>query len=63
MLVLTRKIGESITITTDTGQVIQIHLLQQPPKSRQIKMGIEAPKSMHVLRTELIQKSRTHKAN
>lgn len=47
MLVLTRKLGESISINDDiTIKVVGL-------KGHQVKLGIEAPKSMHVHRTEI----------
>lgn len=48
MLVLTRKVGESIII----GQDIEVTILSV--KNDQIKIGINAPKSLEVFRKELI---------
>ncbi|HHI96342.1 MAG TPA: carbon storage regulator [Thermodesulfatator atlanticus] len=50
MLVLTRKIGESITIGPD----IKIVVLEI--KGRQVKLGIEAPAHVPVHRLEVFQK-------
>ncbi len=47
MLVLTRKLGESILI----GEDIKITVLQV--RGRQIRIGIEAPKEMEVHREEI----------
>jgi carbon storage regulator len=48
MLVLTRKVGEKILIGNDiTLTVVEIG------KSR-VKLGIEAPASRHILRSELV---------
>ncbi len=49
MLILTRKLGESIAI----GDDIKITLLEI--KGKQIKMGIDAPSSIAVHRGELYQ--------
>lgn len=47
MLVLTRRLGESISINDDiTIKVVGF-------KGHQVKLGIDAPKSMHVHRTEI----------
>jgi carbon storage regulator len=47
MLVLTRKLGESLVIAEDiTVTVIQI-------ASGQIRLGVEAPRQVRVLRQEL----------
>lgn len=47
MLVLTRRIGERIWIGKDI--VIEVRAIQ----GKRIKLGIEAEKSVHVLRGEL----------
>jgi len=47
MLVLTRKVGESITI----GENIEITVLEM--KGDQVKIGIEAPKSVDIHRKEV----------
>lgn len=49
MLILTRKLGESIAI----GDDIKITFLEI--KGKQIKMGIDAPSSVAVHREELYQ--------
>ena len=47
MLVLTRKTGETITIDGDIViQIVQV-------RGRQVRVGIEAPKSKRVQRGEL----------
>lgn len=48
MLVLSRKVGESIVI----GQDIEITILSN--KNDQIKIGINAPKNMDIFRKELL---------
>jgi len=54
MLVLTRKIGESIRIVTRDGQRIDIHLLQS--NSIQVRIGVDAPKEITVHREEIAQR-------
>ena len=49
MLVLTRKIDESITI----GNNIKISILEV--KGNQVKVGIEAPKEVPINRTEVYE--------
>lgn len=48
MLILSRKIGESITI----GKSVKISVLENLGNS--VKIGIEAPKEVLVLRSELL---------
>jgi len=50
MLILTRKIGESITI----GDDIKVHVIEI--KGRQVRLGIEAPGETVVHRKEIYQK-------
>ena len=52
MLILTRKLGERITI----GDDITIRLLEI--KGSQVKLGIEAPKSISIHRQEIYERIR-----
>jgi carbon storage regulator len=50
MLILTRKVGESITI----GDQIRIYVIDV--KGRQVRLGIEAPTETTVHRSEVYEK-------
>jgi carbon storage regulator len=50
MLILTRRIGESITI----GDHIKVHVIDI--KGRQVRLGIEAPSKMNVYRQEIYER-------
>ena len=50
MLILTRRIGESITI----GDHIRVYVIDI--KGRQVRLGIEAPSDTHVYRQEIYQR-------
>ena len=54
MLVLTRRAGQSFKI----GDDIKIHILANPNNTNQIKVGIDAPRDVTVLRTELVGKEK-----
>ncbi len=54
MLVLTRRLGESITIGDDVKVVIV------DVDGNQVKIGIEAPRSVEVYREELYVKIKGH---
>ena len=53
MLVLKRKVGESLTLTTEHGEVIRIKYVRH--QGGGIRLGIDASKSVAVLRSELEQ--------
>jgi len=57
MLILTRKLGERITI----GDDITITLLEI--KGSQVKLGIEAPQSISIHRQEIYEKIRKENLN
>ena len=50
MLILTRKVGETVAI----GDDIQISIVEI--KGNQVKLGIQAPKSVQVHRAEVYEK-------
>lgn len=50
MLILTRKLGESITI----GDEIKIQVLEI--KGKQVRLGIDAPKKFSIHREEIYQR-------
>ena len=54
MLVITRKVGESLRV----GDDIKIHILENKTNRRtsQIRIGIEAPREVKILRSELVRK-------
>jgi len=49
MLILTRRPGEAIWVNDN----IRIEVIDEGGPNRQIKIGIEAPKEIHILREEL----------
>lgn len=51
MLVLSRKTQESITLQTEEGTIT---ILIKAIKGRRVKIGIDAPESVYVDRTELL---------
>jgi carbon storage regulator len=55
MLVLTRKIGEQIVI----GDDIKIKIVEV--KGKQVRVGIEAPRSVEVNREEIYKQKNAHK--
>lgn len=56
MLVLTRNVGESIVL--DNG--VEVHVIRI--NGKQVRIGIKAPKSVEILRAELIEDGEEPKA-
>ena len=56
MLILTRRASESITIGND----VQVTVLGV--KGSQVRVGIDAPKSIQIVREELLTSNRSKKA-
>lgn len=61
MLILTRKIGETIIINEKEDKKIAIIVLEVT--GDRIKLGINAPKSTKILREELYNKFKKQKTN
>ncbi|SNB47031.1 carbon storage regulator CsrA [Geobacter sp. DSM 9736] len=57
MLILTRKLGESIAI----GDRIIVRVVEV--KGGQVRLGIEAPQEMRILREEIYQKVQEENRN
>ena len=55
MLVLARKPGQSIKIVLD-GKVVTVDLLAV--HGGQVRLGFTAPKEVHIVRTELLDRER-----
>lgn len=56
MLILTRFVGQSFNINLEDGSIIHIKLLdnQPSPYGRFSKIGIDAPRQLNIVRTELL---------
>lgn len=54
MLILTRKPGESLMI----GDEIRVMIADPPniPGNKSVRIGIDAPKDVHIVRDELIER-------
>jgi carbon storage regulator CsrA len=60
MLILTRHVAEGVTLNLENGNKIHIQILDiQAHKeyylnNKQVKIGIKAPKNIHIVRDELV---------
>lgn len=52
MLILTRRPGERLRIVTDAGEHIWVTILGG--RGNQIRVGIDAPKTVKVMRDEIL---------
>ena len=52
MLILNRRVGESIRI----GENVKLTVLGV--RGNQVRVGIDAPKDVHILRSELLERDR-----
>ena len=52
MLILTRRIGETIIIETPAGERIEVAVLDV--KGNQVRIGTNAPADVKILREELV---------
>jgi carbon storage regulator CsrA len=55
MLVLTRKPGQSIVLTTEHGERITVHVIGKRRGRDGLHIGFDAPRSTKVLRRELMK--------
>lgn len=57
MLVLARKRGSAVVVTTPSGERITIHILKtRPDKRDEMRIGVEAPKNWPIHRKEVQDK-------
>ena len=54
MLILTRRVGETIIIETPAGELIQVAVLGV--KGNQVRIGTEAPDDISIVRDELLER-------
>jgi carbon storage regulator len=54
MLILTRRVGETVIIELPTGEKIQVAVLGV--KGNQLRIGTEAPDDIQIMREELLEK-------
>ena len=53
MLIISRKVGESVTI----GDDIRITILRGGGRSENVRLGIEAPRDVEILRDDAVNRS------
>ena len=56
MLILTRRIGDSVVIKHPAGDVVVTYLSQQGPAGTEVRMGFDAPKDVNIVRSEILDR-------
>lgn len=56
MLILTRRIGDSVVIKHPTGDIVVTYLSTQGPTGTEIRMGFDAPKDVNIVRSEILDR-------
>ena len=57
MLILTRRIGETIIIELPTGEQIEVTVLGV--KGNQVRIGTQAPDNISIVREELLESAQS----
>ena len=56
MLILTRRLGDSVVIKHPDGDIVITYLSQQGPLGTEIRMGFDAPKNVNIVRSEILDR-------
>lgn len=56
MLILTRRIGDSVVIKHPQGDIVVTYLSVQGPTGTEIRMGFDAPKDVNIVRSEILDR-------
>lgn len=56
MLILTRRIGDSVVIKHPTGDIVVTYLSSQGPTGTEIRMGFDAPRDVNIVRSEILDR-------
>jgi carbon storage regulator len=56
MLILTRRLGDSVLLKYPGGEIIVTYLSQQGPKGTEIRMGFDAPEDVNIVRSEILDR-------
>jgi carbon storage regulator len=52
MLILTRRLGETLILELPSGKTIEVSVLEI--NGSQVRLGTEAPEDIHIVREELL---------
>ena len=56
MLILTRRLGDSVVIKHPSGDIVITYLSMQGPTGTEIRVGFDAPKDVNIVRSEILDR-------
>jgi carbon storage regulator CsrA len=56
MLILTRRLGDSVVMKHPAGDIVVTYLSSQNSSGSEIRMGFDAPKEINIVRSEIIDR-------
>lgn len=56
MLILTRRIGDSVLLKHPAGDIVFTYLSQQGPDGTEIRIGFDAPREINIVRSEIVDR-------
>lgn len=56
MLILTRRIGDSVLLKYPGGEMVVTYLSMQGPKGTEIRLGFDAPNDVNIVRSEILDR-------
>jgi len=56
MLILTRRMGDSVLLKYPGGEITVTYLSQQGPPGTEIRIGFDAPNDVNIVRSEILDR-------
>jgi len=56
MLILTRRMGDSVLLKYPGGEITVTYLSQQGPTGTEIRIGFDAPNDVNIVRSEILDR-------
>jgi len=56
MLILTRRLGDSVLLKYPGGEITVTYLSQQGPEGTEVRMGFDAPQDVNIVRSEILDR-------
>lgn len=56
MLILTRRLGDSVLLKYPGGEITVTYLSSQGPTGTEIRVGFDAPKDVNIVRSEILDR-------